>query len=302
MGGSFMKNKEEYGPDQVVNDIRKLTREYPFLSTGSIGRSALGKPIPYLKIGEGPFRWHFNGACHANEWITSLLLMNFAEDYARACANRVSFWGKSAQELFARSSLWIVPMVNPDGVELVQRGMSAIHPFYENLLKWNRGSNRFHRWKANARGVDLNDQFPAHWEEERARRSIHEPGPRDYGGERPLSEPEAIALSDFTEQTDFHAVIALHSQGEEIYWNYRNNEPPESRDWSERLAASAGYRAVYLEGSDAGYKDWFIANYRRPGFTVEVGWGHNPLPMDGFEEMYDDVARLLAEALDCSPS
>jgi g-D-glutamyl-meso-diaminopimelate peptidase len=293
--------KDHYSPRQLNKEVKRLTRAYPFISAGSIGRSVLGKPIPYLRLGVGPFRWHFNGACHANEWITSLLLMRFAEEYARAysSAKRLPFRGKSVKDLFARNSLWIVPMVNPDGVELVQQGITAKHPLYKELLQWNRGSTSFHRWKANVRGVDLNDQFPAFWEEERLRRGIEAPGPRDYSGAAPLCEPEAAALSKFTELHDFHAVLALHTQGEEIYWNYREQEPPEAQAWAERLARSAGYRAVYLEGSDAGYKDWFISKFRRPGFTVEAGWGHNPLPLDGLEWMYEDIAGLLAEALDC---
>jgi g-D-glutamyl-meso-diaminopimelate peptidase len=292
----------EYGPELLAKELRRLTRKYPFMTTGTIGRSVLGKPIPFLRMGAGPFRWHFNGSCHANEWITTALLMKYAEDYAHACARRLPFWGKKSKDLFSRCSLWIVPMVNPDGVELVQKGVTDKNPMYQELLHWNRGSRRFHRWKANARGVDLNDQFPAHWEEERLRRAVMVPGPRDFGGTGPLSEPEAAALAEFTERNDFHAVVALHTQGEEIYWNYRNDEPPESRAWAERMAIASGYRAVYLEGSDAGYKDWFISRFKRPGFTVEAGWGHNPLPLDGFEDMYDDVARLLTEALDCSPT
>ncbi|WP_256760030.1 M14 family metallocarboxypeptidase [Cohnella sp. WQ 127256] len=295
-----MSTNMVYGPEQLSKQLRNLSKKYPFVLTGSIGSSVMGKSIPYLKVGTGPFHWHFNGSCHANEWITSLLLMRFVEDYACSYTRKLPFWGKSAEDLFARCTLWIVPMVNPDGVELVQCGVTAKHPFYREILQWNRGSNRFHRWKANVRGVDLNDQFPAHWEEERVRRGILTPSPRDYSGEQPLSEPEAAALVAFTEQNDFHAVIALHTQGEEIYWNYRKDEPPESQAWANRMAVSAGYRAVYLEGSDAGFKDWFISRFRRPGFTVEAGWGHNPLPMDGFEEMYDDIARLLAEALDCA--
>lgn len=295
-----MPTKAYYDPHRLNKEIKRLTRIYPFISSGTIGRSVLGKQIPYLKIGAGPFRWHFNGACHANEWITSSLLMRFAEDYAQACAKRQPFWGKQAKDLFTRCSLWIVPMLNPDGVELVQHGIKADHPLYKELMAWNRGSELFHRWKANARGVDLNDQFPAFWEEERKRRGVLSPGPRDFGGSAPLCEPEALALAQFTEQTDFHAVLALHTQGEEIYWNYRKEEPPESKEWADRLALSSGYRAVYIEGSDAGYKDWFISQFKRPGFTVEAGWGHNPLPMDDFDYLYDDVARLLAEALDCA--
>ena len=291
-----------YDYESMTREIGRLVRNYPFVETGVIGRSALGLPIPYVRLGEGPFRWHFNGACHANEWITAWLLTRFAEDYAGSLEKNGRFWGKTARELASRCSLWIVPMLNPDGVELVRKGIGNGHPYAEELLRWNRGSERFLRWKANARGVDLNDQFPAHWQEERDRRGVTSPGPKDYGGESPLTEPEAKALADFTEAVDFHAVLALHTQGEEIYWNYRNGEPEESRAWASRMAIASGYRSVYLEGSDAGYKDWFIDRFRRPGFTVEAGGGRNPLPMDSAEDVYDDVARLLAEALDCAPA
>jgi len=106
----------------AIGTIGALVRKHSFAVTGSIGSSVLGRPIPFVKLGTGPCRWHFNGACHANEWITSLLLLKFAEDYADCFARDASFWGKSARELFARCSLWIVPMLNPDGVELVQGG------------------------------------------------------------------------------------------------------------------------------------------------------------------------------------
>jgi len=290
----------QYGYERLTKEIDALKRRYSFLEAGTIGRSALGREIPYLKIGEGPFRWHFNGACHANEWITSPMLMKFAEEYAERRERGESLWGKPARELYARTTLWIVPMVNPDGVELVLRGAEEGHPLFRELREWNRGSDSFPPWKANARGVDLNDQFPAGWETEKARRGVASPGPRDYGGVSALCEPEALALAEWTVRQDFHAVLALHTQGEEIYWNYNGAEPKESREWADRMAIAAGYRSVYLEGSDAGYKDWFIDRFRRPGFTIEAGWGHNPLPYEEAEDIYDDLARLLAEALDCS--
>lgn len=293
--------REDYGPERLAEDVRELASRHSFVSAGSIGRSALNKPIHEIGIGAGPFRWHFNGACHANEWITTLLLMRFAEDFAVACGSGGLIGGKSARELYDRCSLRIVPMVNPDGVELVQGGLTPDHPYYDELLEWNKGARDFRDWKANARGVDLNDQFPAYWDEERKRRGVAGPGPRDYVGAGPLVEPEAQALAEWTVRLDFHAVIALHTQGEEIYWNYRDLEPPESAGWARRLALASGYRDVYLEGSDAGYKDWFIAKFRRPGFTVEAGLGQNPLPLNAFEHIYADVAKLLAEALSLSP-
>lgn len=107
-------------------------------------------------------------------------------------------------------------MVNPDGVELVLNGISPDHPYQANLLEWNGEQPDFSNWKANIRGVDLNDQFPAHWEEEAERRGQLGPGPRDYGGETPLSEPEAAALARFTECHPFELVVALHTQGRDL--------------------------------------------------------------------------------------
>ncbi|THF79915.1 M14 family metallopeptidase [Cohnella fermenti] len=294
----IVRSDAEYGSAQLARDIEKLRREYPFLVAATIGRSVLGKPIHALRLGDGPFRLQANGAVHANEWITSLVLMRFAEDYARACKRRGLVAGRPASELFGGCTLWLVPMVNPDGADLAQEDLRESHPMYKELLRWNGGSRRFSRWKANARGVDLNDQFPAHWEEERKRRGTGGPGPRDYSGPSPLSEPESRALAAFTEETDFQAVLSLHTQGEEIYWNYRGLEPPRSKAWAEKLGEASGYRPVHLEGSDAGFKDWFIQKFRRPGFTIELGWGRNPLPLDCLRDIYPETAALLVTAME----
>ena len=48
--------------------------------------------------------------------------------------------------------------------------------------------------------------------------------------------------------------------------------------------------------SFAGYKDWFIQNFRRPGYTIEVGSGTNPLPLSQFEEIYRDNLPILITA------
>lgn len=289
-----------YGIDWLSGELNRLVSAHPFMEQDIIGKSVMGKPIYRLHIGNGPFRWHFNAACHANEWMTSVLLMRFVEEFVRACHDGGTIRGKIARDLFEQASLTVVPMVNPDGVELVQTGLSTAHPYYAELLRMNNGLTCFEEWKANIRGVDLNDQFPAFWEDERNRRGVCKPGPRDYTGEAPLTEPEAQALVRLIECEDTHAVLSLHMQGEEIYWNYRGEEPPESADWANRLAGMAGYRAVYLEESDAGFKDWFIHRYRRPGFTVEAGRGTNPLQISQAAVIYEPLAHLLSEALDLS--
>ncbi|SDF63898.1 g-D-glutamyl-meso-diaminopimelate peptidase [Fontibacillus panacisegetis] len=264
-----------------------LLRTYACLNQIQIGESVLGKPIHAWVIGNGKELLHINAAVHANEWITAPLLLRFIEDLATEYG--------LIQKIEDKIALWVVPMVNPDGIDLVQNGIpnGCTDLEREQLLAWNDGNPDFSRWKANIRGVDLNDQFPAFWEEERGRRGRKGPAWQDYSGPHPLSEPEAIALADLTRKCNFSRVMSLHTQGREIYWNYRDMEPQQAEEIANQLANTGGYRAVRLSGSDAGYKDWFIQEFRRPGFTVEAGEGINPLPAEQFDKIYDELALIM---------
>lgn len=295
--GERGRNTTQYGYVQMMQDIHYMHKRYPFIRVENIGVSVLGKPLPVLAIGRGNIPVHANASMHANEWITTALIMKFVENYAQAYDNRSCGYEWDAHAAYEKTTLWIVPMVNPDGVELVQEGIFPDHPYYESIMKWNQGPCRFDLWKANIRGVDLNDQFPAHWEEEQERRGVRVPGPANYGGTSPLTEPEVKALVTLSECIPFELVLSLHTQGKEIYWNYRGYEPEESLWWAERFQKSSGYQAVKLSGSDAGYKDWFIQHYRKPGFTIEIGKGVNPLPLKDFDEMYGEVSAIMREAL-----
>jgi g-D-glutamyl-meso-diaminopimelate peptidase len=286
-----------YGYLELCEDAKKLAQRYPqHLKWFSIGRSVMGRELLALRIGTGEKELFFNGSFHANEWITSLVLMKFIEDLGISLEKGCAMRGILTKELLQRVSLYIVPMVNPDGVELVHTGADPMHPTRDLLLAWNDGQLRFDHWKANIRGVDLNDQFPAHWEVERERRSPKGPAPRDYTGVRPLTEPEAIAVAEFTKRRDFRLTVSFHTQGREIYWNYRDMEPAESERIAKDLARRSGFAPVKLTGSDAGYKDWWIQEWRRPGFTVELGQGVNPLPIDQFPLIYWEALGILLGA------
>jgi g-D-glutamyl-meso-diaminopimelate peptidase len=289
-----------YGHREMKEDLARLQQLYPFLEVKTIGQSVLGKSLVAARIGTGKKQVHYNGSFHAREWITTPLLLKFIEDCVAAYANGSRLRDQDMRQLFQQTSLWIVPLVNPDGVELALRGVTPQNPYYESLLEWNKGSLDFSQWKANIRGVDLNRQYPAHWEEERERSAalgVTSPGPLYYAGTAPLTEPEAIAIAHLTQSHDFRLVMAFHTQGEEIYWSYRGLEPPESEGIANRFAAVSGYLPIALTDSDAGYKDWFIQEYRRPGFTIECGLGTHPLPISQFAEIYEDVLGIMLEGL-----
>ncbi|MCG8641348.1 MAG: LysM peptidoglycan-binding domain-containing protein [Desulfobacterales bacterium] len=287
---------DPYGYDEMVADIQQLQETYPFLNFQSVGTSVEGRNLYVVRLGEGPREVHYQGAIHANEWITALSLMTFIEDYARAYTENTNLNGYNIQDLYQQVRIWVMPMANPDGVELVTKGISPNNPYYNTVLTANDGSTDFNRWKANIRGVDLNDQFPAFWEEEKARTVVDRPYYRDYPGPYPFSEPESKAMGNFTYSHNFRLIVAVHSQGEVIYWGYRGFEPPVSRIIVENMARVSGYQPIQYVLSDAGYRDWFILDWRRPGFTVEVGSGVNPLPVSQLPQIYSKLRPILLYA------
>lgn len=297
-GIDVVRTNIDYTYDIMERDIQSLKVRYPFLEIGTAGRSVLGRELYYVRLGSGPNQVFYNGSHHGNEWITTPLLMKFIEDFAKAYSNGSTIRGYSPREIARRSSIYIMPMVNPDGVDLVINGVSPQNPYYNNLITWNMGSTNFSRWSANIRGVDLNHNYDAGWETSKQREPLYGvtgPAPRRFSGPSPESEPETRSVVAFTRAHNFRLVLAYHSQGEVIYWNYENMQPPEARRIGEAFARVSGYILSEPVGiaSYAGYKDWFINEYRRPGYTIEVGRGVNPLPIAQFDEIYRDNIEIL---------
>ncbi|RLL48256.1 LysM peptidoglycan-binding domain-containing protein [Oceanobacillus piezotolerans] len=285
-----------YTYEKMREDLNQLLSIYPFITSGSIGSSVLGKEIIEVQIGIGTREIHTNGSFHANEWITTPVILRFLNEYAMSLTNNVPIRGLFMFPLFNRTRLSLVPMVNPDGVNLVINGANAAGELREQVLRINNQSEDFTDWKANINGVDLNNQFPALWEIERDRKP-NTPQPRDYPGPYPLSEPEAIAMADLQYSRKIEIMNALHTQGKVIFWGFEGFEPSISETIVNEYARVSGYTPIQYTDSYAGYKDWFIQEFRRPGFTVELGSGVNPLPIEDFEEIYQQTLGILIASL-----
>jgi len=284
---------------------RGIVARYPFVESGSIGKSIMGKDLYYFKIGTGPVEVFYNAEHHANEWITTPLLLKFAEQYAKAYANGKNIGEKSAKELYESKTLYIVACVNPDGMDLVNGGLPA-GEYYNNALVISGNYPQIpfpEGWKANIAGVDLNLNYPANWnraKEIKYNLGFISPAPRDFVGEEPLSEPESLAIYNFTNNHQFALTLSYHTQGKVIYWKYIDYTPKNSYKIGRALENASGYAlsVTPTESSYAGYKDWFIQAYNKPGYTVEAGLGENPLPLEQFDEIYNDNIGLLVTALE----
>ncbi len=288
-----MGNKK-YNFAALTKDIQKLQEVYPFIKIDTIGKTLLEKPIQKIRLGKGTKKVQFNASFHANEWITSSILMALLNHFLLSLTNVKPIRGLESMPLYKSVDLSIVPMVNPDGVDLVINGPTA--EIKEQVININGGSTDFSGWKANIRGVDLNDQFPAKWEKERER-GEKVPSPRDYPGTAPLTEPESIAMENLARDNQYNRMLAFHTQGEELYWGFEGLEPPESRVLAAEFARVSGYKAIQYVDSYAGYKDWFIQEFRKPGFTIELGRGINPLPLSQFDEIFEEALGIFLAAL-----
>lgn len=262
-----------YRYTDLEKDLDILRQNHPEISVFSIGQSLEGRKLYAIRQGNGGKRIFFHGAHHGMEWLTAKLLTAFAKDLAEDTFH--------TKQLLKNCTLYLVPMVNPDGIEIAAQGIS---------------------WQANARGVDLNHNYDALWHlSKQAEKDygITGPGPTRFSGTFPESEPESHAIANFTRQNSFDLTIAFHSQGEVIYWDFCGYAPEESLVYGKRFEAVSPYRLDVPDGiaSYGGYKDWFIRTYQKPGFTVEIGIGKNPLPMEDFPDIYQKTVPLMLEAM-----
>lgn len=284
--------------------IRALVKAYPEMRTEILTVTAYGRPVETLVMGRGPRKVIYAAAFHANEWITAPLLLRFAEDLAEKSRTGGAVGGIPAEEILRKSTIYMVPMVDPDGVDLVTGGIEAGSFAYSQaeILADRYPDIPFpNGWKANLLGVDLNLQYPAGWMQARQikfSQGYVSPAPRDYVGRAPLNQRESRAMAGYTEYIDPELVLAFHTQGKVIYWQFKDYTVPGARALGEKFAALSGYELAdtpYASGF-AGYKDWFIERFRRPGYTIEVGAGQNPLPVSQFREIYRDNEGILAAA------
>jgi len=284
--------------------ILRLVDAYPFLRTQVLTQSAYGRPVRTLVISGGERQVLYSAAHHANEWITAPVLLKFVEELAEAVQSGGRLYGVEAKNIVNAATIHIVPMVDPDGVDLVTGAIQVGTLPYEAARQI---ADHFpdvpfpDGWKANLLGVDLNLQYPAGWlraREIKFSQGYSRPAPRDYVGRAPLNQRESIALAQYTEAVDPDVVLAYHTQGKVIFWQFQDYQVPGARELGEEFARLSGYALaeVPYTSSFAGYKDWFIQTFRRPGFTIECGEGENPLPIGQFDEIYRDNLGILVTA------
>lgn len=284
----------------VSGMVNALCGRYRFFTAAPIGQSVLGRNIWGLTLGTGRQRVLMAAAFHGQEWLTALICLRLCEELGEALQNGCDLDGWDLHRAMRGRSMVFVPMVNPDGVEIALHGSHGAGS-YRDMVRAAGGDTQG-LWQANARGVDINHNFNAGWDElqqAEQKNGIGGPCARQWGGPAPESEPETRALVSLCRRADFRHVTALHSQGEEIYWQYGSRTPPAAKLMAMVMASASGYAVAQPEGLAAhgGFKDWFIAETGKPGFTIELGKGQNPLPVTDHDKIYRKAREMLIISL-----
>lgn len=285
----------------VLKDyVKVLNSKFNGLQLTTCGKSMLGKDIYAFVMGEGEKTVLYVGGTHGLEWLTSLLLLKFTENLMEAWENDSTLSGFYVREILKHRKLIVIPELNPDGIEIAINGADACGEYREKCIEICNGD--FSSWSANARGVDINHNFNADWyslREAEISAGIIGPAPRRFGGLFPESEPETAAVTRLCRRIEVESLVSFHSQGEEIYYEYGENTPEKSLHIAKVFSALTDYTLVKNEGlaSRGGLKDWFIEEFKKPAFTVEMGKGKNPLPIESADEIYEGLEAMMTVGL-----
>lgn len=257
-----------------------------------LGDSLLGQQIYCVHVGSyAGNQIIMEGAIHAREYITAPLLVEMAKYLAPMQLN---------------GGIYIIPMVNPDGVRLVLDGTDWL--VCEKLRKFivnvNNGNTDFSEWKANLNAVDLNVNFDALWGE--GAQNVFCVSPQNFVGYYPNSEREVRNLINFTLKENPSLTLSYHTKGNVIYYGFETlSEKSLSRDleFAKSISSITGYQLIKTEKSVGGYSDFVSMKLDVPAFTIEVGSDSltHPITIDNLPEIFEqnkDVPIAMLNMLD----
>lgn len=296
-GGIVDISKEKYSYSELCDDLAALAQTYPArFSYESIGRTAAGREIWLCVMGNrnASRQVVVSASLHAREYLTTLLTMRQVEfclaNYAVGSYEEIPY-----RELFEDTCFYILPMCNPDGVMIAQEGLDSLpteemKAFVQNIFETEGRENGYKtlsvflsQWKANARGVDLNRNYDALWEDY-AKGPDH-PESHQYKGASPESEAETQAIVKLINSlSNPVAVLCLHTQGEVVYWNCGQTGEirEQTRAFAELIGSRTEYELVNQRNNDASLSDWAVLKKGIVSVTVEIGKGKYPMSVSQF--------------------
>lgn len=279
-----------YTYSDMKKELEQISDEYGSCTELlSLGKTFDERDILCLKIGKDTAQHKIliTGSIHAREYITTALVMHQTKTFLSLLKNEALYKGVTYSDLLSDCAIYVIPMVNPDGVTISQFGTSGLNTSKakENVYRIYEMDDAVEiapyliQWKSNAEGIDLNRNFDALWEQYDDH--LNHPSSDHYKGPSPGCCPESAALINLTQIESFERTISYHSQGEVIYWYFSQEGElfNQTKQFADKISSITGYRmdSNYQNLDPAGYKDWAISKMHIPSLTIEVGTGNNPV-------------------------
>lgn len=275
------RSDKKYSYSDMKKDIEQLTSRYPDRLTSQVlGQTADGRNLYSLCLGnpEAEKQIFVTAGTHAREYINCQVVMMMVERYCRNYGGK--YKGITYRQLFDEVAVYIVPMVNPDGIVISEFGPGVIRDaaLRKKVQKMPRRGG-YSNWKANARGVDLNRNYKMY----AGKPAEKKPASEGYPGASRFSENEAKAVRDLMKSmTNMKACLNYHSMGQVIYWGYKNKSyKSKSYALAKMFKEMTGYYLIDESYTKATYGDlehYVINEYRIPYVCIETGHGGVPVP------------------------
>lgn len=290
----LFENDSLYTYRDMESDLIKLRRENKYILLDSLGKTLDNRYLYHICLGNIDAKSHILiiGSIHAREYITSKLVMRQLYDIIKRKND------KSLDDALDKVAIHFIPMLNPDGVTLSQLGLDKIN-LQENRERINEicrldkpidKEEYLKKWKSNIRGIDLNRNFNAKWEEYNDK--LNHASSDHYKGEKYESEIETKAIVNLTKKYPFKRTISYHTQGKVIYWYFGQKDKlyKESYSFAKMLANETGYLldSNHLKLDPAGYKDWALEKLSIPSVTIEVGSGSSPVSEKQIDSIWEE--------------
>ena len=290
---------KKYDYEDMKKDIKQLEKYYPdYVSVQSIGKTSDNREIYCAILGNPNAKKHIlvQGSMHAREYINTQLLMSQLEYYLTKY-EKGTYNGVTYKKMFNEVAVHIIPMVNPDGVTLSQYGLNGIQDKKLVIaLKTMQKSSNFTRWKANAKGVDLNRNFSFGWTK---KTGALKRGSMGYAGDKAESELETKALVKYTKSIKgLKTVLSYHSMGNIIYWDYgqAGKLMSQCKELVNLVQDITGYSLVTLNSksiSYGGYSDYVVRELGIPAVTLETGMIYAPVSHSQFGTIWKQNKTII---------
>ncbi len=281
--------------DTMLAELKSVTAKYPNLAKlsdiGKTWETVKGKAdrrlwaVQITGKGQGSDKPGivFFGNHHAREIAT-------VEIPLKLISHLLENYGKDADitNMVDSTEIWIVPMVNPDGHTLAEKGDN-----------WRKNKDDNKDVSANAGlGVDLNRNYGHQWN---TGGSSNDTNSDTYHGKAAFSEPETQATRDFMNaHKNLKVMMSYHSFSNLILWpwGWSNNGTPDAAKFSaigNKLGAMSGYKPeqssqLYIASGIT--DDYSYGVLKMMSFTTEMGtWD------DGFDPPYSKVDQFWKENL-----